>query len=58
VPPSHVDVRTQADFQQLDRGFIGLIFSVFHVSRQNEGMIQVIAFQARECVLIMSFCVR
>lgn len=30
VLPSHVDVRTQAMYQGLDEGFIGLIFSVFN----------------------------
>ncbi len=30
VLPSHVDVRTQATYQQLDEGFIGLIFSTFN----------------------------
>ncbi|XP_061733134.1 lys-63-specific deubiquitinase [Nerophis ophidion] len=29
VWPSHVDVRTQAMYQMLDRGFVGLIFSCF-----------------------------
>ncbi|XP_061576744.1 lys-63-specific deubiquitinase [Cololabis saira] len=29
VWPSHVDVRTQAMYQLLDRGFVGLIFSCF-----------------------------
>lgn len=30
VMPSHVDVRTQAMYQTMDEGFIGLIFSVFN----------------------------
>ena len=30
VLPSHVDVRTQASYQQLDAGFIGIIFSTFN----------------------------
>lgn len=30
VLPSHVDVRTQATYQQLDEGFVGLIFSTFN----------------------------
>ena len=30
VLPSHVDVRTQAMYQSMDEGFIGLIFSVFN----------------------------
>lgn len=29
VWPSHVDVRTQAMYQMMDPGFVGLIFSVF-----------------------------
>jgi len=28
-PPSHVDLRTQHNFQQMDAGFVGLIYSVF-----------------------------
>ena len=34
VLPSHVDVRTQASYQQLDAGFIGIIFSTFNQVRQ------------------------
>jgi hypothetical protein len=30
VVPSHVDVNTQAMYQQLDSAFVGLIFSVFN----------------------------
>ncbi|GAA6092054.1 lys-63-specific deubiquitinase BRCC36 [Tachysurus ichikawai] len=29
VWPSHVDVRTQAMYQMMDQGFVGLIFSCF-----------------------------
>ena len=29
VLPSHVDVRTQMQYQQMDQGFLGLIFAVF-----------------------------
>jgi len=29
VHPSHVDVRTQAMYQSLDMGFVGLIFACF-----------------------------
>jgi len=42
VLPSHVDVKTQGSYQQLDRGFLGLIFSVF-----DKGRIEVCAFQSR-----------
>jgi BRCA1/BRCA2-containing complex subunit 3 len=30
VLPSHVDVRTQASYQMLDEGFIGIILSTFN----------------------------
>ncbi|KAI3455351.1 hypothetical protein Pfo_012014 [Paulownia fortunei] len=46
VLPSHVDVRTQAMYQLLDPGFIGLIFSCFSEDAQKVGRIQVIAFQS------------
>ena len=41
VLPSAVDVRTQGQYQALDAGFIGLIFSVF-----DQGRIEVCAFQS------------
>jgi BRCA1/BRCA2-containing complex subunit 3 len=34
VVPSHVDVRTQAQWQQMDQGFIGLIFGERSLSPQ------------------------
>ncbi|KAL3631819.1 hypothetical protein CASFOL_024803 [Castilleja foliolosa] len=46
VLPSHVDVRTQAMYQLLDPGFIGLIFSCFSEDAQKVGRIQVTAFQS------------
>ncbi|PIA65545.1 hypothetical protein AQUCO_00100797v1 [Aquilegia coerulea] len=46
VLPSHVDVRTQAMYQLLDSGFIGLIFSCFSENSLKVGRIQVIAFQS------------
>ncbi|KAJ4950754.1 hypothetical protein NE237_027586 [Protea cynaroides] len=46
VLPSHVDVRTQAMYQLLDTGFIGLIFSCFSEDALKVGRIQVIAFQS------------
>lgn len=46
VLPSHVDVRTQAMYQLLDSGFIGLIFSCFTQDAFKVGRIQVIAFQS------------
>ncbi|XP_040380432.1 lys-63-specific deubiquitinase BRCC36-like [Oryza brachyantha] len=46
VLPSHVDVRTQAMFQLMEPGFVGLIFSCFSEDAQKVGKIQVIAFQS------------
>ncbi|KAI6671973.1 hypothetical protein NL676_006858 [Syzygium grande] len=48
VLPSHVDVRTQAMYQLLDSGFIGLIFSCFSEDISKVGRIQVIAFQSSD----------
>ncbi|KAF5453213.1 hypothetical protein F2P56_028130 [Juglans regia] len=48
VLPSHVDVRTQAMYQLLDSGFIGLIFSCFSEDVHKVGRIQVIAFQSSD----------
>ncbi|XP_016169865.1 lys-63-specific deubiquitinase BRCC36 [Arachis ipaensis] len=48
VLPSHVDVRTQAMYQLLDSGFIGLIFSCFSHDANKVGRIQVIAFQSTD----------
>ena len=33
VLPSHVDIKTQAAYQMLDDGFVGLIFSTFDEAR-------------------------
>ena len=38
VVPSHVDVRTQALYQQMDSAFVGLIFSVFNSGRIVPGV--------------------
>ncbi|KAK0066502.1 lys-63-specific deubiquitinase BRCC36 [Biomphalaria pfeifferi] len=49
VWPSHVDVRTQFNYQQMDAGFVGIIFSVFNedkVTKQNR--IEVTCFQSQE----------
>jgi BRCA1/BRCA2-containing complex subunit 3 len=46
VHPSHVDVNTQAMYQMMDTGFIGLIFSCFNTDAELNGRIQVIAFQS------------
>eukprot|EP00878_Enallax_costatus_P014132 GHUV01014781.1.p1 GENE.GHUV01014781.1~~GHUV01014781.1.p1 ORF type:complete len:297 (+),score=86.88 GHUV01014781.1:958-1848(+) len=47
VLPSHVDVNTQAIYQMLDAGFIGLIISVFNTnSTTKEQTVQMTAFQS------------
>ncbi|KAL4239626.1 BRCA1 BRCA2-containing complex [Mactra antiquata] len=47
VWPSHVDVRTQATYQLMDPGFVGLIYSVFNEDKNTkQNRIQVTCFQA------------
>lgn len=47
VQPSHVDVRTQANYQAMDPDFIGLIFSVFQQEANEKfANASVICFQA------------
>jgi len=47
VWPSHVDVETQATYQLMDQGFIGLIFSVFNEDKStNICRYQVTCFQS------------
>ncbi|KAG2441279.1 hypothetical protein HYH02_010118 [Chlamydomonas schloesseri] len=47
VLPSHVDVRTQAMYQLLDPGFVGLIVSAFNRDAATEAStVQLTAFQA------------
>jgi proteasome lid subunit RPN8/RPN11 len=44
--PSHVDVRTQQQYQLMDSRFVGLIFAVFQQDAAKIGKIEVSAFQA------------
>eukprot|EP00729_Bicosta_minor_P014360 gene14360-19693_t len=46
VWPSHVDVRTQFIYQQMDSNFVGLIFSGFHEDPSMVGRIEVTCFQS------------
>ncbi|PRP78381.1 lys-63-specific deubiquitinase BRCC36 isoform 2 [Planoprotostelium fungivorum] len=46
APPSFVDVRTQASYQQLDRSFVGLIVSCFNKSPDRTQRVRILAFQA------------
>ncbi|XP_060559396.1 lys-63-specific deubiquitinase BRCC36-like [Ruditapes philippinarum] len=49
VWPSHVDVRTQAMYQMMDPGFVGLIFSVFNQDKNTkQNRVQVTCFQASD----------
>ncbi|XP_046400408.1 lys-63-specific deubiquitinase BRCC36-like [Ischnura elegans] len=48
VWPSHVDVQTQAMYQMMDQGFVGVIFSVFledKITKEQE--VQVTCFQSQ-----------
>jgi len=48
VWPSHVDVQTQAMYQMMDEGFIGVIISVFNEEKvSSQGRIQLTCFQSR-----------
>lgn len=47
VWPSHVDVQTQAMYQMMDQGFVGVIFSVFSEDKlTKEQEVQVTCFQS------------
>ncbi|KAL0484554.1 BRCA1/BRCA2-containing complex subunit 3 [Acrasis kona] len=45
--PSHVDLRCQGNYQQLDQGFVGLIFSVFNTGESYQSNIHMHAFQSK-----------
>ncbi|XP_067054904.1 lys-63-specific deubiquitinase BRCC36-like [Acropora muricata] len=46
VWPSHVDLRTQAMYQCMDKGFVGLIFSCFNTDPNMSGHLKVYCFQS------------
>lgn len=47
VWPSHIDVQTQAAYQLMDDGFIGVIFSVFNQEKAtNKSRVEVACFQS------------
>jgi BRCA1/BRCA2-containing complex subunit 3 len=48
VQPSHVDLKTQLSFQQLDPTFIGLIYSCFHETKSSSQKLSVICFQTKD----------
>jgi BRCA1/BRCA2-containing complex subunit 3 len=45
VQPSHVDLKTQLSFQQLDPTFIGIIYSCFHETQTLSQRMQILCFQ-------------
>ena len=45
--PSAIDLNCQSQYQQLDRGFVGLIFSLFNSDKSNIGSIKLHAFQSQ-----------
>ncbi|KAJ8610696.1 hypothetical protein CTAYLR_005650 [Chrysophaeum taylorii] len=48
VAPSHVDARTQGQYQTLDDGFVGLICAVFQEGDSAMGSVRVVAFQSED----------
>eukprot|EP00299_Pterocystis_sp_00344_P018138 c9062_g1_i1.p1 GENE.c9062_g1_i1~~c9062_g1_i1.p1 ORF type:complete len:234 (-),score=56.06 c9062_g1_i1:741-1442(-) len=47
IHPSHIDLATQESYQQLNKNFVGLIFSVYNDnSSTKQGCLQVTAFQS------------
>eukprot|EP01080_Neovahlkampfia_damariscottae_P012087 gene12087-5580_t len=46
--PSHVDLNCQGGYQLMEKGFIGLIFSVFNQDSEYKGTIEVHGFQANK----------
>uniref|UniRef100_A0A8C0IT10 BRCA1/BRCA2-containing complex subunit 3 n=1 Tax=Chelonoidis abingdonii TaxID=106734 RepID=A0A8C0IT10_CHEAB len=55
VWPSHVDVRTQAMYQMMDQGFVGLIFSCFIEDKNTKtGRILYTCFQSIQAQKIMN----
>ena len=43
--PSHVDLGTQAMYQFIETGWVGLIFSVFHTDQRKNGRMELHCFQ-------------
>ncbi|EFC49751.1 predicted protein, partial [Naegleria gruberi] len=44
--PSPIDLSCQSQYQQMDSGFVGLIFSVFNNDKSSTGSIKLYAFQS------------
>ena len=53
VLPSHVDIKTQATYQMLDDGFVGLIFSTFNQASSRASLFLTV----QSCsIMVCSFC--
>ncbi|XP_043788312.1 lys-63-specific deubiquitinase BRCC36-like isoform X3 [Apis laboriosa] len=48
VWPSHLDIRTQTNYQTMDHGFVGLIFSVFSESKESKTMTNLLKLLVQE----------
>ena len=52
VQPSHVDLRTQIDWQRLDKNFVGVIVAAFNRKRDpsklNAHCFEIAAFQSKD----------
>ncbi len=53
VLPSHVDIKTQATYQMLDDGFVGLIFSTFN---QASSRATLFLTRVRSCAGMVGSC--
>ncbi|XP_048589034.1 lys-63-specific deubiquitinase BRCC36 [Nematostella vectensis] len=49
VWPSHVDLATQAMYQVMDEGFVGVIFSCFNDEPNHTGSLTITCFQSVDC---------
>lgn len=54
VLPSHVDIKTQATYQMLDQGFLGLIFSTFNQVDASHGACQACHMEPKAAVARMA----
>ena len=49
VMPSHVDLRTQFNYQRMDKFFVGLIFAVYNTDKKTHAKhYRMLCFQAKE----------
>nr|XP_018904367.1 PREDICTED: lys-63-specific deubiquitinase BRCC36-like [Bemisia tabaci] len=46
VFPSHVDVKTQAAYQMMEKGFVGIICSIFNTDQHHKNRVKLTCFQS------------